>query len=278
MYHAKGDGRNTIRFYNPEMQKAADRRLLLEKELREAIRLGEFEMQYQPQIDVDGALAGCEALIRWVRPGNVVVSPEEFIPVVEENGLILELGQWILNDACEFLRCCSVGHVAVNISPLQFRQQNFVGCIKDVLEKTGTDPSRLMIELTEGMVIENIDETIEKMNSLKEMGIRFSIDDFGTGYSSLAYLKRLPLDQLKISGDFIRDINTDPNDAVIVETIISMARHLGFDVVAEAVEEEGQIAFLKQKGCHIFQGHYYSVPLRCDEFEAYLHKQTAVQG
>lgn len=272
MYRAKEEGRNTIRFYSPEMQQAADNRLQLEKELRAAIRAGEFEIYYQPQVDVEGILCGCEALVRWNHPCRGLVTPAEFIPVAEETGLILELGRWILEGACRFVARSPVVHVAVNISPMQFRQKDFVECVSRILEHSGAEPGRLMFELTEGVLIENVEDTIGKMNALKEMGIRISIDDFGTGYSSLAYLRRLPLDQLKINNDFVREIGADSNHAIIVETIISMARHLGLDVVAEGVETRGQFAFLREKGCHIFQGYYYSTPLTGREFDRYMQE------
>ena len=184
-------------------------------------------MYYQPLVDYHGCIIGAEALIRWIHPSRGIVSPTEFIPIVEETGLILELGNWILYTACEFCISSNINHIAVNISPMQFRQIDFIESTTCILKETGVNPEHLVFELTEGIVIENIDDTINKMNSLKKMGIRISIDDFGTGYSSLAYLKQLPIDQLKINNDFVRDINTDPNDAIIVDTIISMAKHLG---------------------------------------------------
>jgi len=267
MYRAKEEGRNTVCFYNPEMQQEADNRLLLEKELRMAISGGQFEVYFQPQVNCQGALVSAEALVRWLHPERGMVSPAEFIPIAEETGLILELGAWILKDACEFTRDCPI---AVNISPMEFRQPDFVSRVTQTLRETGADASKLMIELTEGIVIENIGDTISKMSALKEMGIRISIDDFGTGYSSLAYLKLLPLDQLKINNEFVRDINIDPNGAVIVDTIISMARHLGLDVVAEGVETREQLEFLKDKGCQIVQGYYFSIPLNKDDFREYV--------
>ena len=272
MYRAKEDGRNTVCFYNPEMQEEADSRLLMEKELRTAIAGGQFALYFQPQVDCHGELVGAEALIRWMHPAKGLVLPKEFIPIAEETGLILELGAWILKEACECSKDCSIGHVAVNISPLQFRQPDFVDIVTAILAETQADPENLMIELTEGIVIENIDSTVSKMNALKAMGIRISIDDFGTGYSSLAYLKQLPLDQLKINDEFVRDISTDSSDAVIVDTIISMARHLGLDVVAEGVETREQLDFLNEKGCHILQGHYFSLPLPKAEFVSYMQK------
>ena len=270
MYRAKADGRNRICFFNPDMQKAADTRLLLEKELRGALANGELEMYFQPLLDCNGAHMGAEALIRWNHPGKGMILPGDFIAITEETGLILELGAWILADVCEFAGQCNIRNIAVNISPMQFRQLDFVDSVEKTLANARVDPNILVIELTEGILIENFEDTIQKMNSLKELGIRVAIDDFGTGYSSLAYLKQLPLDQLKISNDFVRDIATDPNSAIIVDTIISMAKHMGLKVVAEGVETEEQLRFLDDKGCHIYQGYYFSKPLPKGAFIDYL--------
>jgi len=270
MYRAKADGKNTICFYNPDMQKAADNRLQLEKQLRTAISEQQFEMHFQPQVDQLGEPVSLEALVRWHHPDRGTVPPGEFIPVAEETGLILELGNWILGDVCRFSRDARTGYVAVNISPLQFRQPDFVSNFERILRQTGADPHALMIEITEGIVIENVEDTIRKMQRLKAIGIRVAIDDFGTGYSSLAYLRQLPLDQLKINDKFVRDINSDPSGTIIVETIISMAHHLGLDVVAEGVETAEQARFLHQRGCHRLQGYYFSVPLGAQEALRFL--------
>jgi diguanylate cyclase (GGDEF)-like protein len=267
MYNAKNEGRNRIAFYSPELQAAARRRLTLEKELRGAIQDRSFELWYQTQMDESGRAVGAEALVRWRHAERGIVGPVEFIPAAEESGLILELGSWILEDACRFTRQTDLDHVAVNISPLQFRHPDFVAMVDETLRKTAADPKHLMIEITEGIVIQDIDDTVRKINALKDQGIRIAIDDFGTGYSSLAYLKRLPFDQLKIANEFVRDIGTDPNDAVIVETIISMARHLGLKVVAEGVETKSQLDYLVDKGCHLFQGYYFSKPVPAAELD-----------
>ena len=267
MYNAKNEGRNRIAFYSPELQAAARKRLTLEKELRAAIQHREFELWYQTQMDESGQAVGAEALVRWRHPERGIVSPIEFIPAAEESGLILELGSWILEDACHFAHKSNLDHVAVNISPLQFRHPDFVAMVETTLQRTGVDPHYLMVEITEGIVIQDIDDTVRKINALKDKGIRVAIDDFGTGYSSLAYLKRLPFDQLKIANEFVRDIDTDTNDAVIVETIISMARHLGLKVVAEGVETKAQLDFLIDKGCHLFQGYYFSKPVPAADLE-----------
>jgi diguanylate cyclase (GGDEF)-like protein len=270
MYRAKDEGRNRICFYNPAMQEQADRRLTLEAEIRTAINEQQFEMYYQPQVNAEGSVVGCESLIRWNHPEKGVISPAEFIPVCEQTGMILELGQWILADACAISKKLELDHIAVNISAVQFRHPDFVEHVKRIIEDACISPEMMMLELTESIVIENIDDTVQKMNALKEMGIRMSIDDFGTGYSSLAYLKRLPLDQLKINNDFVQDVTTDVNDAVIVETIISMARHLGLHVVAEGVENEEQMMFLMNNGCELYQGYYFSRPIPQDAFLSYL--------
>ena len=261
MYRAKADAKNTICFYNPDMQRAADYRLQLEKQLLSAIAERQFEMLYQPQVDQLGEPVSLEALVRWRHPERGTIEPDEFIAVAEETGLILPLGSWILSEVCAFSRLAVCGYLAVNISPLQFRQADFVSSFERTVGDTGAEPEKLMIEITEGMVIENIEDTIRKMKCLKEMGVRIAIDDFGTGYSSLAYLRQLPLDQLKINDKFVRDINNDPSGTIIVETIISMARHLGLDVVAEGVETGEQARFLHERGCHRLQGYYFSPPV-----------------
>ncbi len=270
MYRSKEDGKNTIRFYNPEMQDEADHRLMMEKELREAIALKQFEMYYQPQVDARGRVVGCEALIRWMHPDKGMISPADFIPVSEKMGLILEIGKWVLAEACSFGNSLAIDHVSVNISPVQFRQTDFVQTVKNILDAHCKDPASIMLELTEGILIENIEDTVQKMNALKALGLRMSIDDFGTGYSSLAYLRQLPLDELKINDKFVRDVMVDTNDAVIVETIISMAQHLGLHVVAEGVETEDQLQFLIDNSCEMFQGYHFSRPIPKEAFVAFL--------
>ncbi len=275
MYRAKDEGRNRICFYNPAMQEAANRRLILEKELRTAISNKEFEMFYQPLVSRTGGHIGAEALLRWRHPDRNVVMPQEFVAIAEETGLILDIGKWILQEACAFAVETNTQYMAINISPQQFRQPDFVASVKKVLDTNKANPRHLTFEITEGVVIEDIKDTITKINALNDMGIRVAIDDFGTGYSSLAYLKELPLNQLKISNDFIQDINTDINDAVIVETIIAMAQHLELDVVAEGVETEDQLNFLIERGCTIFQGYYFSQPLNRNDYLAFQKKRVA---
>jgi diguanylate cyclase (GGDEF)-like protein len=270
MYRAKAAGRNSIAFYDPSMQEAAQQRLLVENELRQAIEHGHFVLHYQPQVDRTERVIGVEALVRWQHPERGLIGPDRFIDVAEETGLILELGSWILGEACRFAASSGLDHVAVNISAVQFRHPGFIQMVEQALDDSGASARRVMLEITESVVIDDVEDTVLKMNALRELGIRFAMDDFGTGYSSLAYLKRLPLDQLKINNDFVRDIETDINDAVIIETIIAMARQLGLQVVAEGVETASQLALLTTKGCGLFQGYHFSRPLPADALADYL--------
>lgn len=273
MYRAKELGRNGMQFFLPSMQMAAEERLLLQTDLRFALSKEQFVLHYQPQYDVDGMITGAEALLRWQHPQRGMVSPAEFIPAAEETGMILAIGAWVIRSACELLDrhrdpdCGSyLPCVAVNVSPRQFRQAGFVGQVRDSLQLTGVEASRLELELTEGILVENVQDTIEKMHALKELGVRISIDDFGTGYSSLAYLKNLPLNKLKIDQSFIRDVPNDEGGSAIVDTIISMTRHLGLEVIAEGVETEAQRRFLEEKGCLHYQGYYFNRPLPEEAF------------
>ncbi len=277
MYKAKAEGRNALRFFNPDMELIVMKRATLEKDLREAIAENQFELHYQPQISA-GILTGVEALVRWHHPRRALVSPAEFIPLAEETGLILALGFWVMETACKQLAAWAElpekTHltIAVNVSAQQLRQPNFVDEVIRVLEKTGADPQRLKLELTESMLVSNIEEVIEKMFALKALGVGFSLDDFGTGYSSLSYLKRLPLDQLKIDQSFVRDVLIDPNDAAIAKTVIALARSLGLAVIAEGVEIDAQREFLATAGCLSYQGYFFSRPLPVAEFEAYAQR------
>jgi EAL domain-containing protein (putative c-di-GMP-specific phosphodiesterase class I) len=242
---------------------------------------GEFRLHYQPQMEGAGHLCGVEALVRWQRPSHGLVSPAEFIPLSEETGLILPLGHWVLEIACAQLALWAqrveMSHLtmSVNVSARQFHQNDFVQEVLVVLERTGANPHRLKLELTESVMVSLMEDVITKMEELKKHGVRFSLDDFGTGYSSLSYLKRMPLEQLKIDQAFVRDILTNSNDAAISKMVIALAESIGLTVIAEGVETVAQRDFLASQGCHAYQGFLYSRPLPLDEFEAFA--QTTQQ-
>ncbi|MBK4733988.1 EAL domain-containing protein [Noviherbaspirillum pedocola] len=267
MYQAKAAGRNTACFFDPAMQSAINARVALEREIREALARGEFLLYYQPQTDSAGNTIGMEALVRWRHPQRGLVSPDYFIRLAEETGLILPLGLWVLESACRQLREWGGQRgggnwpVSVNVSASQFRHPQFVELVLKVVRDSGIDPRRLKLELTESVLVENPEETIAKMARLREAGVGFSLDDFGTGYSSLSYLKRLPLDQIKIDRSFVRDVLTDPNDAAIARTILALGQILGLQVVAEGVESGAQRDFLESLGCHAYQGYFFSHPM-----------------
>lgn len=277
MYRAKERGRNTLAYFEPAMQEAIAERLDLERELREAVRDRSFELYLQSQVNAEGRVLGAEALVRWRHPQRGMVMPMTFIPLAEETGLIVPLGEWVLREACLLIaRLDAMGRglrIAVNVSPRQFHQSDFVQRVKDILVATGADPSYLTLEITESLLVEHASESVARMTELVALGLHFSIDDFGTGYSSLAYLKRLPLSELKIDKSFVQDIPHDLNDVALVETILSMARHLHFEVVAEGVENAAQLAFLRQQGCERFQGYYFQRPL---EMRAWVDQLVTV--
>ncbi len=272
MYQAKAAGRNTLRFFDPEMQAEVAARAALDNDLREALEEGQFCLYYQPQVDHAGHWTGAEALVRWQHPGRGLVSPAQFIPQTEATGLILPLGNWVLETACQQLvawdRLPATAHltVAVNISARQFRQAGFVDQVLAIIDRTGANPTKLKLELTESLLLENVADIIVKMTALKAKGVGFSLDDFGTGYSSLAYLKRLPLDQLKIDPSFVRDVLTDPNDAAIARTIVALAHSMGLAVIAEGVETEAQREFLAANGCTAYQGYLFGRPMPIADF------------
>jgi len=277
MDQAKAAGRNAIRFFAPALQAAVNARASMEVDLRRAIKTKQFRLYYQPQVD-HGNLVGAEALIRWIHPAHGVVFPDRFIPLAEATGLILPLGKWALEAACEQIAVWSDRRetanltVAVNISAREFRQPNFVEQVLSALYLTGANPQRLKLELTESMLVDNVEAVIATMTELRSHGLRFSLDDFGTGYSSLAYLRRLPLDQLKIDRSFVRDMLVDATSGAIAQTIISLGRAMGLPVIAEGVETEAQRDFLAGLGCHSFQGYLFSRPIPLQEFELLLEE------
>ncbi len=248
----------------------------MEMALRKGLMRGEFFLTYQPQVTAQGQVIGAEALLRWRHPKLGLVPPAEFIPLAEQSGLILPLGAWVLGTACSQLVEWSTKPgldtltLAVNVSVRQFQQANFVQQVQSVMERTGVNPRRLKLELTESSLVHDIEDIITKMDQLKALGVGFSLDDFGTGYSSLNYLKRLPLDQLKIDQSFVRDILTDSNDAAIARMVIGLGDSLHFAVIAEGVETRGQLQFLVQNGCRLFQGYLFSQPGPAEAFEAYV--------
>ena len=280
MYQAKRAGRNTVRMFDPTMQAAISARSAMELDLRNALLEREFVLYYQPQVEASGRVIGAEALLRWHHPERGLVSPAEFIPLAEETGLILPLGQWVLETACTQLASWAAISVtshlslAVNVSARQFSMPNFVPEVLAVIEQSGVPPTQLKLELTESLLLENAEDVIAKMLALKERGVSFSLDDFGTGYSSLSYLKRLPLDQLKIDRSFVRDILIDPNDAAIARTIVALGQSLGLAVIAEGVETEAQRDFLAANGCMTYQGYLFSHPLPKEEFEAFVRRSA----
>ncbi|HKD59202.1 MAG TPA: EAL domain-containing protein [Terracidiphilus sp.] len=271
MYQAKAAGRNAMFFFAPALQASVNARVALERDLREAIRENQFSLYYQPQLD-RGLLTGAEALIRWKHPERGLVKPEEFVPLAEETGLIFQLGTWVLETACTQLAAWANrkegAHltIAVNVSAREFRQARFVDHVLAALDRTGANPNNLKIELSENMFGENVEDVIAKMNKLKSHGVRFSLEDFGTGYSSMTYLKRLPLDQIKIDRAFVGEILRDPISGAVAQAIISFGKAMGLSVIAEGVETEEQRAFLAKLGCHSFQGFLFSHPLPLGEF------------
>jgi len=280
MYQAKSAGRNVVRFFDPKMQATVTARAGLEMDLRNAVHEEQFVAYYQVQVDGGGRSTGAEVLVRWQHPRRGMVLPGEFIPLAEETGLILPLGHWVLERACMQLAAWAartdMAHLslAVNASVQQVRQPDFVEQVLAVLDRTGADPRKLTLELTESLLMSNAEDTIAKMSALKAAGVGFALDDFGTGYSSLSYLKRLPLDCLKIDRSFVLDVLTDPNDAAIAKTIVALARSLGLSVIAEGVETEEQRDFLAGNGCHVYQGFLFSRPLPLEEFERVLHRAS----
>lgn len=278
MFQAKRTGRDMTRFFDAGMQAALEERVRMESWLRKALP-DQFELHYQMQVDGSGHIFAAEALIRWQHPERGMIPPMAFIPLAEETGLIVPIGRWVLETACRQLKAWettpATRHLllAVNVSARQFQQPDFVEQVSEVLAATGADPANLKLELTESMLVDNVEAVIDKMTALKAKGIRFSLDDFGTGFSSLSYLKRLPLDQLKIDRSFVRDVLRDANDAAIVRTIIALGQSLGLAVIAEGVETEAQRNFLAVHGCGYYQGYFFAKPLPRAQFEERLDLQ-----
>ncbi|MDD2179091.1 EAL domain-containing protein [Acidovorax sp. D2M1] len=277
LYQAKNAGRDTLRFYDPQMQAVVSARATLELDMRVGLAQGQFELYYQPQID-HGRITGAEALLRWRHPREGFISPAHFIPLAEETGLILPLGEWVLQAACRRLAAwaqqpdLALLSLAVNVSPRQFHQVSFVAQVLAALAGAGADGHQLKLEMTEGLLLQDVEDTIDKMGQLKGYGVGFSLDDFGTGYSSLSYLKRLPLDQLKIDQSFVRDVLTDPNDAAIARTVVALGTSLGLRVIAEGVETEAQREFLERHHCHAWQGYLLSPPVAVAAFEELVRR------
>jgi diguanylate cyclase (GGDEF)-like protein/PAS domain S-box-containing protein len=284
MYQAKAAGRNAVRFFDPEMQAVATANAALASDLREAWRHNHLKIEYQPQVGMDGSMTGVEALLRWEHPTRGTVQPDQFIPTAEETSLIIPIGHWVLEAACAQLALWAErpdrAHlsIAVNVSVRQFRDSGFIDEVMSCVRRSGIPPNKLKLELTESLLADNLDAAIAKMRNLKDVGIRLSVDDFGIGYSSLSYLKRLPIDELKIDRGFVKDILTDGNDAAIASTIIGLCRNLGLEVIAEGVETEEQRAFLARQGCLRYQGYLFCRPLPLEQLEAFMDRMAAERG
>lgn len=281
MYKAKASGRSTYHFYTPELNQAISERLELENSLRHALEREEFRVYYQPRVDVSsGRIIGAEALIRWDCPGKGIIPPDSFISIAEETGLIIPIGQWILQEACRQNSLWQRAglppiNVSVNLSPIQFRHAGLVQSVAAALAQAGLDPTHLELELTESFVMHDAERINVAMQSLKALGVDIAVDDFGTGYSSLSYLKRFPVDRLKVDKSFVRDIDSDPDDAAIVRAIITLGHALGLKVVAEGVETHAHLEFLRQHGCDELQGYYFSRPVPAVEMETLLRNARA---
>jgi EAL domain-containing protein (putative c-di-GMP-specific phosphodiesterase class I) len=276
MYHAKASGRNNYQFFRAEMNARAVRRLFVETSLRRALKQGEFLLHYQPKIDLaSGAMTGAEALIRWQDPDLGLVYPAQFVPIAEENGLIVPVGRWVLREACRQVQAwldagLPAVPVSVNISAVEFRHEGFVEGVALILKETGLAPHYLELELTESILMHDVEASASVLEALKAMGVQLAIDDFGTGYSSLSYLKRFPINTLKIDQSFVRDITTNADDATIVAAMIGMGKNLKQRVIAEGVETQEQLAFLRARHCDEGQGFHFSRPVSADDFAQLL--------
>ncbi|MEW6613729.1 MAG: EAL domain-containing protein, partial [Pseudomonadota bacterium] len=286
MYRAKREGRSQYHFYTADMNTQTQTRMTLEKDLRRALTRREFLLNYQPQVDLrSGRIMGMEALLRWQKPGRGMVSPAEFIPVAEDSGLILPIGEWVLREACAQNKIWQDAglpplRVTINISARQFGPNggSVVDTVDQVLRETGLAPAYLELELTESLIMANPEHAAVVLHQLKEMGVGLAIDDFGTGYSSLSYLKRFPIDKLKIDRSFVRDITVDPSDAAIVNAVISLGHSLNLKVIAEGVETADQLAYLQQQACDGIQGYYFSRPLPAISFTQLLRRNKSLHG
>ncbi len=280
MFHSKGLGKNTYQFFTPQMNIAVKRRAAMESNLRAAVKNGDFSLVYQPQIDlISGEIVALEALVRWVSEQSGTIMPSEFIPLAEETGLINEIGQWVLREAClQAKKWLDAGmprrRIAVNLSARQLADKRFVEILANILDETKLDPTLLELEITESQVMRQGEGSVSRLNEIASMGIQLAVDDFGTGYSSLSYLKRLPISKLKIDQSFVRDITIDPNDTAIVVAIISMAKSLDLDIIAEGIETAGQLAVLRAKGCSVGQGFYFSVPMSASDLAPLLARAS----
>lgn len=283
LYEAKAAGRNTARFFDPQMQEDIEARAELERGLREAIGTDALQLLYQPQVDANGRPIGAEALLRWFPASGDAISPARFIPLAEETNLILPLGEWVVRNACRTLQAWAAHPelanlvLSINISARQFSQPDFVAQVEEMLALHDVQPDRLMLELTESAVLHDVDDAIARMKHLKERGVMFALDDFGTGYSSLSHLKRLPVDQLKIDQTFVRDVGVDPEDAAIVKTIVALGRMFGVSVIAEGVETQEQLAFLQSCQCEAYQGYLFGRPLRRTDLEGFVLASPATR-
>jgi diguanylate cyclase (GGDEF)-like protein len=282
LYRAKEEGKNNYQLYTPAMSTEAERRVILEHGFRRALKRREFILYYQPQVDMEsGHIVGAEALVRWQHPEFGLVGPVDFIPIAEKTGLIIPMGQWVLERACEQTKAWQKAglqrlSIAVNLSARQFQQQDMVKMIAQVLKQTRLDPNYLELEITESYAMQNADFTIAVLRDLKKMGVRVSIDDFGTGYSSLSYLKQFPIDTLKIDRSFVRDLSAVTSDAAIAEAVIALAHSLKLVVVAEGVETREQLAILKRHGCDRMQGYLFSPPVPADQFEKLIKERRTL--
>ena len=279
MYHAKERGRNGYQFYSRGIHEKALQRFSMERELREGIEAGQLRLVYQPKVRlVDGTVCGAEALVRWEHPERGEISPAEFIPLAEETGLVLQIGQWVLREACAQRQLWTEAGktpfpIAINCSAVQFTRGDVIGDIDEAIASSGLDPRWLEVELTESLLLQDIDSGIDALQRMKRLGIQIAIDDFGTGFSSLSYLKRLPVDKLKIDRSFVTDLASDSGDAAIVSAIVTLSSNLGLTVVAEGVENDEQFEILRGYGCHEAQGYLIGRPMAVGMFESWLARQ-----